>query len=334
MRIYADNGYLDIGSVVENSRTPFIMWFGGRGPGKTYGGLKYCFEHGLPFIYLRRKQKQAQTAATPDFAPFKKLDEDMGWNHTTEKIRNTDIYRIIDEECNTCGYIASLATFVDCRGFSAESVQVIIYDEFIPELHERKMSHEAEALDSLYETVNRNRELEGKKPCMLWLFGNSNTIDNPIMIGWKLVSAARSMCEKGLDYMYVKPKYLLISTQNSPISARKAETAFYAGEDGYNYDMAIGSKFQRTSNSRVGSRKLTEYIPVVAVGELCIYKHKSSEDLYCSEHRTGSPPYFGATDIELKRFWSACPWVWRSYMRNTIIFESEFCEVLLTKYLE
>ena len=37
----------------------------------------------------------------------------------------------------------------------------IIFAEFIPEAHERLIKNEAAALFNFYETINRNRELDG-----------------------------------------------------------------------------------------------------------------------------------------------------------------------------
>ena len=47
---------------------------------------------------------------------------------------------------------------------------------------------------------------------------------------------------------------------------------------------------------------LKEFNPVVTVGEITVYKHKSNKLYYVSEHRTGDPPTFKTDEMELKRY--------------------------------
>ena len=71
--LYLDNGYLNVPWLLDNS-LPWILMWGARGIGKTYGVLKYLYEHDEYFILLRRKQNQVDMLNKPEFQPFKKLN--------------------------------------------------------------------------------------------------------------------------------------------------------------------------------------------------------------------------------------------------------------------
>ena len=61
MKIFAENGYLNIKEIVDAGYT-FNFILSGRGVGKTFGFLKYLRERSLDgggrFAYLRRLQTQ------------------------------------------------------------------------------------------------------------------------------------------------------------------------------------------------------------------------------------------------------------------------------------
>ena len=44
---------------------PFIIVISGRGGGKTYGSLRYCIEHGIKFLYLRRTKTILELITDP-----------------------------------------------------------------------------------------------------------------------------------------------------------------------------------------------------------------------------------------------------------------------------
>ena len=46
MSLYENSGYLSIPAVLGYGQKFNYIW-GGRGTGKTYGGLKYCIENNL-----------------------------------------------------------------------------------------------------------------------------------------------------------------------------------------------------------------------------------------------------------------------------------------------
>ena len=319
------------------SRLPFIFVVGGRGTGKTYGALEYVRKQALDgkkFIYMRRTQDQVDKISQDDFSPFKSVDELTGTITTVQKMAGKTFSFIDAPSDKTLGYCFALSTFAKMRGFDASDVSTLVFDEFIPEKHERAIKNEAEAFFNAVETINRNRELTGGDPLQCVLLSNANNMGNPLFLELGLVSRATKMLSKGVDtYRDEKRGLMLVIIQNSPISEAKKQTALYKLTEGSSFQkMAIDNDFdEQCSNLR--HAPLKELRPLVGVGEITIYTHKSENWLYVSTHRTGSPPTFDSSIAELNRFRMQYMWVWEAYMMRRVYFEEYLCELLLSKYL-
>lgn len=341
MKIYDDNGYLSIDNILSCNK-PFIFVVGGRGTGKTYGALKYVIEHDIKFILMRRTQSQVDLINKPEFCPFKSLNNDKGWNIGTAPISkyNVGFYRMEDQNGKAVpsgppvGLSVALSTISNLRGFDASDIELLIYDEFIPERHERPIKEEGAAFLNAYETINRNRELQGRKPLQVLCLANANDLGNPIFTELKLIAKAENMKRKDQEFSILDNRGIALFVLNkSPISAAKKDTALYKVSDGSDYaDMALANQFSEMNSRSVKSMPLNEYKPIVCVGEICIYKHKSNGSYYVSTTISGSPDKFGTSDTELQRFNRAYFYLFESYMKDNIIFEDFTCEVLFNKY--
>lgn len=331
MSIYQDNGYLDMAKIMGYKyRNIFV--YGGRGPGKTFNSLLHVLQSGVRFMYLRRTQSQLETICMEPFNPFKEINRMYGFDARFEKMgKYAAVVKLGDD---VVGYGASLSTFANIRSFSAEDIEIVIYDEFVPERHQKKIPHEYEALMNLYESINRNRELDGKPYVKLIGITNSNDITSPILLGMQLIGTVEKMKAKGMETCPSPDgETLLIDTMYSPILKEKATIGFYKTKNDAFSRMAVSGEFERVSNSQIKAQPIAEYSPVVSVGEITLYRHKSKRSrYYCTTHRSGNPPQYGATEIELQRFGRSCRWAWQAYFRNEIIFEDQTCEIILTKY--
>ena len=336
MSLFLDNGFVNMPRLFA-SRLPFIFVVGGRGTGKTYGALEYVRKQALEgkkFIYMRRTQDQVDKISQDDFSPFKSIDELTGTITTVQKMAGKTFSFIDAPSDKTLGYCFALSTFAKMRGFDASDVSTLVFDEFIPEKHERAIKNEAEAFFNAVETINRNRELTGGEPLQCVLLSNANNMGNPLFLELGLVSRATKMLSKGVDtYRDEKRGLMLVIIQNSPISEAKKQTALYKLTVGSSFQkMAIDNDFdEQCSNLR--HAPLKELRPLVGVGEITIYTHKSENWLYVSTHRTGSPATFGSSIAELNRFRLQYMWVWEAYMMRRVYFEEYLCELLLSKYL-
>lgn len=341
MDIYCDNGYLDIRKIL-NLNLPFVFIVGGRGTGKTFGALEVVIEDNLTFMFMRRTQAQADIINKPEFNPFKSLNNEFGWNIGTRSISkyNSGFYEQEEKEgklqCvgNPLGYTCALSTVSNVRGFDGSDIDVLIYDEFIPEKHERPIKNEGSALLNAYETINRNRELKGQQPLQMVCMANANSLANPIFMELKIVRKAEQMMKKGQEIMIDRNRgIVLIILQESEISFKKKDTVLYRLTDGTQFsEMSIKNEFSNDEFGKVKSQPLKEYRPIVNIGEICIYRHKSNGVYYVSTHVLGSPKIFGDSEVEKSRFKRIYYWLWEEYLKNNIIFEECLCEILLTKY--
>lgn len=342
-RIYLESGYLNIHELLSRS-LPFNFAVGGRGTGKTYGSLCECIDSKRTFLFIRRTQSQADIITRPEFSPFKRICEDRGLKITCSPVTkyNSAFYYYKENEDGKLipdgkplGYSAALSTFSNIRGFDASDVDLMIFDEFIPERHERPIKNEFEALMNCYETVNRNRELQGKAPVQLLCLANSNDVANPVFIGFNLVKKATDMLDRGREvYQDNKRGICLYMLQKSPISEEKRNTVLYRATEGTRFaEMALDNRFAFNDMGHVGSRPIKEYTPVCVISKICIYRHKSNGTYYVSMHTAGSPPTYSDSEADIQRFRRRYGWLWEAYMKEKITFEEYLCENLLTKYL-
>ena len=342
MHLYDKNGYVNIPEILKHEAV-FIFIYGGRGTGKTYGTLKEMIQGSHEFMYLRRLQAQTDIVKKDDMQPFKTLNTDMGWDIKPFPINKyisafyetdyTDDGKPIPKG-ESLGLLASLSTFSNLRGVDGSNIDVMILDEFIPELSERPIKDEASALFNAYETINRNRELKGDDPIKLICLANSNRIDNPIFMELNLVRKAEKIRKDGADYFYDKKrKMLLIDLYKSKISEDKSHTALYELTKGTEfYNMAIKNAFINEERGRIATKPIKEYKPVVSIGEITVYKHKSKREYYCTGFRSGSPKIYGTGEKDRARFRKDYWYLWQAYMKNIIVFEEYIIEILFDKY--
>ena len=332
MNIYEKSGYLDIPAIV-NLRIPFTFIVGGRATGKTYGALKYVLTSHTEFMLMRRTQSQADLINKPEFSPFKPICEDLGIEVTVKPVTKYNSAFYVGDE--PIGYTCALSTISSMRGFST-TAEILLYDEFIPERHERVMKNEGAAFLNAYETINRNRELKGHRPLQALCLANAFDIANPIFMELGLVGIAEKMQQQGRELYINRDKgIMIVMPKSQKISNKKSETALYKLTEGSNYaDMALSNKFSYNPTDNIKTQPLGEYRPVVAVGEITIYKHKSGRRYYVSEHRTGNPESYNTDEVDIKRFIAAHGRrLYRAHMNGRVLFENMTCKSLFELYL-
>lgn len=349
LKLYEKSGYVDIPGIIRWARQNhyyFIFLYGGRGTGKTYGALRYAVRKRENFIYLRRLQAQTDMLKSEQLQPFKKLNDDNKWTIAPVSV-NKYVSGFYEHDINEdgkavpvgapYGIMTGLSTFANLRGFDASDCKLMLFDEFIRETTERPLKGEAEALFNAYETVNRNRELNGEDPVTLLCMANANNLANDIFMSLGLVRAAEKMRKEGKDYQcFHKRKMLLIDLYKSQIAEEKSKTALYDLTRGTSfYDMSIKNAFSSEERGRIEHKNIKEYVPLVFVGEIGIYRHKSRHEFYVTSLQAGAPKsQFKAGSKDLKRFKTSYLYLWREYMKNNIIFEEYLSEILFDKYFD
>lgn len=336
MSIYLPSGYLDVPKIMKDA-LPFTFIVGGRGTGKTYGILKYIIENNKRFLLLRRTNSQFEILTSPAAMPFKRLNIDMGWNVQPRPVNKyMAAFYVSDEEGKPegepLGYAAALATFSNLRGVDLSDVDVLFYDEFIAEPSAKRIKEEGQTFLNVYETVNRNRELEGRRPLLAVCAANSMDLGNPLFMELELVATAEKMRRKGQELRRDEQRGIsLYIMDRSPISDKKRGTALYKAAGGHFAEMALDNVFQDIGDN-IAPQPLSEYRLVVTIGEVSIYKHKSGDRFYCTQHRSGGGPKYTASDTDRRRFIRAYSHLWRAYMQNRVYFENSTCEILFKRY--
>lgn len=339
---FTGTGYLDVPQLLGHV-LPYTWIWGGRGTGKTYGFLQDVrYDHPRKFLILRRTQKQIDLLRKPAFNPFKPVDLDHGQYTVCRKdgelgvfYQGKELDGKIEPSGPPLGYAVALSTVHNVRGIDLSDVEIIIYDEYIPEPHERPIRDEYLAFLNAMETIGRNRELQGRLPVQFVGLSNANSLGNPYFLGLRVIRVVDQMLSSGRQ-IWTDPErgLMLVNITASPISQAKAETSLYklAGQGEF-AEMSLGNEFSQDVCSRQGSIPLAELKPLVTVGELTLYKHKRDPELlYCCDHRSGSPPVYLADETSLKRFRRDYWYIQSAYLDNDIVFQDILCEILLTKY--
>ena len=303
------------------------------------------YENGFKFFFIRRLQVQADLVGSPDFSPFGPINDDLGTNISSipvRKVKGVSAWYDMQENADgkmvpvgdPLGYTASLATFSNLRGFGASYIQYILLDEFIPEPNERPIKEEGKTFLNMYESVNRNRELKGLPPVRVFCYANANDLGNPIFMELGVIRLTERMKAKGQTVHIDRNRGLgIFLLDESPISKKKEDTVLYRLTQGSGSfsDMALKNKFD-IDDHMVRPAKLIEYRPIVAIGEICIYKHKSQSLWYVSSHFSGHPETYRVSDTDRARFVSQQSDLWIRYLNSQIYFEDYACEIVFRRY--
>ena len=331
-KLYTPAGWVDM-EYVESIPATYIFIFGGRGIGKTYGMQERIdHAHRGEAMILRRTKTEWDIVTDDRMNMFSAYNQDHGTAYHFEK--ENGIATIKDGE-DYAGISAPLSTFSNLRGFDNFShINIMYYDEFIPERHKAKIRDEHNVFLNVYESINRNRELKGRDPVKCICMANSNDIKNPLFLGLNLVSMAEKMKRKEKEIQIDNKRGVaLVDCCYSPISQKKAETALYrmAG-DGEFFNMAIKNNFNNPLLPSV-SRKLIEYRPVCAAGEIYVYRHKSNGMYYVSATRHTAPLY-QASDTGLEIFRMQHAYLYDAFFAGKIEFESNIMQLLFLTYFK
>ena len=347
LNLYDKNGYLNIGAVLSLG-CPFNFIWGGRGTGKTYGSLKYALDNNIKIMYTRTSQVQADLIRTPEFFPYKKINADTNGDVIVLPVNKNQsaFYHGKDDDkgklvatSDAIGYSCALSTIANLRGFDASDVKLWIYDEFVPEKSERGLGDkQAYAFFNGYETMNRNREMNGEDPLKVLCLSNSESADCDIFMRLGLVTKVADMTRRRQSVSVLRDRGIaLINLWDSPISKRKSEDVLYnmVGKNSDFYRMSIENDFYSLDYRDVSSLPISEFKIVTHVGEIYIYEHKSNDTLYVSENQHGTPETtFGTDTRSLAAFRREYAWCWEYYMDYTITFETIECKILFEKYFK
>lgn len=335
MKIYLDNGYLNMKDILTN-KYPFVFMVGGRGTGKTYGTLQSLLEiqeAGLinAFMILRRTQKEAISISTNATSSFKKIETNTGRIIDVKPIRD-GIYGYFNEDDKFLGYLYSLSTFQNLRGIDFPDVDIIFYDEFIPKKRAYVIKEECDTLFDMYETINRNRELEGENPCKLLACSNSNQLANRIFMGLNVIPQLTNIALNGGGTFYDNDRGLqIIILRDSPISEKKKETALYKLTKKTSYgNMALNNEFYDNDTDLIKPCNLNQYTLLTTITGIAIYKHKSKLEYYVCQYEKET--VFSSSERDIEKFKNKYYYLTCRYIDGEIFFQNLLTKILFLDY--
>ena len=290
----------------------FNFIIGGRGVGKTFNGIyESIMIDKVKYIYMRRTQDEVDLIGTNgdnvELSPFAKVNartNNPRYNLTPthlhmERVNKNiwGLYNDFEPEVPThVGMVLGLSTVSKLRGFDADEYEILQYDEFIPEKHVKKLGKgdaEGEAFLNAYETINRDREFEGRRPLICFISSNANDIGHPLLSILGLIPILERMQRKHIHFVDLPVRNATLTLyEDVDFKEKKKQTALYQLTKGTKfYDMALNNEFSYNDFSQIKSFNLKEFVPVCSIPKVTIYKHKSLDMYYASPHNIKCETY-------------------------------------------
>lgn len=340
MRLYDENGWLDWDSIINhalNTGKRLIFCIGGRGIGKTYGCLDYVYDNDIPFMFLRTESKEIEFLFNDDMNPFNDLNDIKHIDVHAKRIN--EYYGAFYEHCEDndndkqLGLMAALSTIGKTRGFGgARKIKIVIYDEFIAEAHVKRMKAQGLAVCNAYETINRNRELQGEPPLLMILLSNANTLDNDVLTELDVLP----LHDKLKNQYAENDKIMLIEPNESPISYKKSLTGLYGISKRFD-NMSIKNKFVGAYNGNIRSMSLKNAQLWLVYDDLCFWKFSDNNYIYVNSYKPNNQKplfVFDDSNFEKKRFKKEYFALWRAYLSGLIRFETSKHEAIFNRIWE
>jgi len=245
-----DHGYIDI---KDDQLKNLNIFFGGRGIGKTFSILKHRCINALhdqdqKFIWLRDSNEVVKKiAAGNSLTRPIELTDNLFPHITIKKIEgNYCFVANIEEHEKTIGYLMALSTFHNARGISYEDVSCIVWDEFIPEEGTLTKKNQGSIFLNMYESVNRNRELDGKDPVKIIFLSNTNDIYSDVLADLGVSSIIEQMQADKIDH-YENDDILIEFLSSAAFYEKKKNTFIYRINQNNKFNsMALDNNFNNS----------------------------------------------------------------------------------------
>lgn len=320
MNLYLESGYLEMGSIIDDPHFMRVV-VSARGPGKTFGALSQCVIKGLTFLYLRRTKTQLDIASNPLYSPFRRINSFFGWDVQPQKKNGLTVFA--DGE-HIVGYAGALSTFRNLRSTDFSTVDIVFWDEFIPEEEERVMFDDWAVFLNVLETVGRNREMEGAAPLKVLLCANANKIYGYAVAGLQIENDLVEMRDSGEEIREISPELLLVVPRAEQFVAEKRDSALYRLTAGSRFaEMSLDNRFRIRSRDKIGKKPLNEFSPIFGFRGEFFYRHKGDRSVwYVSSRKTGSPKIFEDTEDGKRKLLSRYAFLATSHTRGKVFFET------------
>lgn len=341
MKKIQDDDYLHICDYI-NPNFPYQAFLGGRGTGKTFSAfdllLKHYQETGRRGIWMRRTETEMELLGDSrsrgeGLNPFKGYNEEKKTNYGLVPL-NKKVWTIQEREFkedgtmtvtgDKVGYGLPLSAVATIRGIDLSDCDILVFDEFVKELHVKNMTGEADAFFNAIETISRNRELTGRKPLLVFLLSNSTDINTPIFSALGIVNHVERMVRKGQQHCYFDQKglavHLLEATEN--FVQQKSKTSLYKLTEGTRFSrMSLGNEFAYNDFSLVQWRNIRGLKPICQVDDWYIFSGSFTYVTYMKGQRV--PKFHSLRLQEAKDFrYKYGSWLLERFIASQIFFET------------
>lgn len=312
--------YIDIRKYLREG-IYFNFFIGGRGIGKTYSTDKMLIKDEKEFLRLRTTSTELDMSC--DSNEVGKSDK----NVVCKRI-NKNMWGVYKKD-KYIGSCCALSIFKNLRGVNFEDVEIIFQDEFIPEVNARKIiKDESTAWFNMIETVNRNRELQGKKPVLYIGCANANEIYNPYFVELGLIDKLEECLNTGKQKYIDEERSLqvVILEPSEEFVRAKSQTALYKLAKGTKFEqMSLNNQFAFNDFTMVKQMNTKGYQAFVQYDDMILYKKKNSDLLVVKKNRGDRlKVYFDLNDeVEKDMFiYRFKEMFYESFLKKSIYFES------------
>ena len=273
-----------------------------RGSGKTYGLFKGCLNDKIKFVYMKRTQIDIDLLLMEDFSPLKPINRDCDTEFCMKKMYDgiAGIYENSESE-NAIGYCLAISAVHKFKGFDLSEVDIICFDEFLPQLTERVNRKEGELLLDLYLTISRDREARGQKPLKMVLFANSTELYSPITETLNIVDDLSELNATGEEFKLSEDRGIVIHhiLQSNSVNH---DMKIYKAMQGTKWArQAFDGEFAYNDFSKVKRQSVKKSTCVCAVtynrDTFYIYYHKNNGTFYMCRTKGACDEWYNL-DIE------------------------------------
>lgn len=340
-RAYLPNGYLDFDYIRRRSHGMRVWLIGGRGIGKTYAALRWGLDQGRPFLYMRRTKEQIKDMTKDYFNPFKTFAPDI-FVHVESMGKSAGRFFTGDpddkESQVTRGIMLALSGIASLRGFDLSDYDYGVFDEAIPEPHEIQKRGEGLAVLNALETIDRNREREGRPSFQLYLLANSNTLDSRILAETGDADLLQDMQTHGQTYRDGRDVTIWLF-DDSPITEWKRTQALYSRQGGRFAEMALENRFGEDM-ALIKSEDLRQYTVRAVLGSMVVWRSRQDPDRY---HVTGTTPATAGRLHSVREFTDdergrrecrlALPFLQLAYTQGRVTFDTYTLKFLFQDFI-
>lgn len=256
----------------------YVVW-SKRGPGKTYSVLWLAYYCHFPIIYMKRTDKDVarilkeETDIGLDQSPYKPLKRDK--NLRVVGVQIDDGFGAF-YEANAEGepggkllaYVLSFNKIQTFKGNDFSEVELLVFDEFIPQLGERIKKSEGENLLDLYQTVSRDRLKRGRNPLKLILFANAEQISVPVTQELEILDELAELNESGDTHLYLENRDIMlhhITNEEVPIQDIEKQGIWKGMQGTAWFDKSFGGQFVHNDFSNVTKRTIKRCKPILEI---------------------------------------------------------------------